>query len=91
MFPFGKRRVRYAVVGLGNIAEVAVLPAFEHASENSELAALISSDAEKLRVLSRRYDVDHVGSYDELEQVLTRARRGSTRRTSRSPIRSTAR
>src|SRR5258705_4270395 len=31
-------RVRYAVVGLGHIAQNAVLPAFEHASENAELA-----------------------------------------------------
>ena len=47
-----KRKIRYAVVGLGNIAQVAVLPAFAHASENSELVALISSDTEKQRVLA---------------------------------------
>jgi hypothetical protein len=33
-------RVRFAVVGLGNIAQVAVLPAFEHAKEACELVAL---------------------------------------------------
>ena len=32
------KRIRYAVVGLGQIAQTAVLPAFKHA-ENSELAA----------------------------------------------------
>jgi hypothetical protein len=37
-------RVRYAVVGLGYIAQVAVLPAFKHAQENPELVALISDD-----------------------------------------------
>lgn len=42
-----EHRVRYAVVELGNIAQVAVLPAFEHAKENSELVALVSSDATK--------------------------------------------
>jgi hypothetical protein len=36
--------VRYAVVGLGYIAQAAVLPAFKHAQENSQLVALISDD-----------------------------------------------
>jgi predicted dehydrogenase len=30
-----KKRIRYAVVGLGHIAQVAVLPAFEHASNKN--------------------------------------------------------
>jgi len=64
------RKIRYAVVGLGNIAQVAVLPAFEHARENSELVALISSDAEKLRTLAERYNVKLVGSYDDLDRLL---------------------
>jgi predicted dehydrogenase len=65
-----KRRVRYAVVGLGNIAQVAVLPAFKHAKENSELAALVSSDARKLRELGKRYGVSLTGSYDDLERIV---------------------
>jgi len=64
-----KTKVRYAVVGLGNIAQVAVLPAFAHAEENSELVALISGDAEKLDVLGKNYRVEHRGSYDDLERV----------------------
>jgi predicted dehydrogenase len=68
-----QRKVRYAVIGAGNIAQVAVLPAFVHAAENSELVALISSDAEKRDALSKRYGLEHTGSYDELEQVLERA------------------
>jgi predicted dehydrogenase len=64
------RKVRYAVVGLGNVAQVAVLPAFAHATENSELVALISSNAEKLGVLSERYGVEIVGGYHDLEQLL---------------------
>jgi len=39
-----KRKIRYAVVGLGYIAQIAILPAFAHAKENSELVALVSSD-----------------------------------------------
>lgn len=64
-----KRKIRYAVVGLGNIAQVAVLPAFHHAKENSELVALISSDEEKLRTLGKKYGVEHLGGYAELEPV----------------------
>ncbi|HEY2734556.1 MAG TPA: Gfo/Idh/MocA family oxidoreductase, partial [Polyangiales bacterium] len=68
-----KRKIRYAVVGAGNIAQVAVLPAFEHAAENSELVAIVSSDAEKREALSQRYGLQHAGGYDELEDVLQRA------------------
>jgi predicted dehydrogenase len=64
--------VRYAVVGLGHIAQVAVLPGFRHARRNSELTALVSGDAEKLRRLAREYDVEHAWSYGELEENLRR-------------------
>jgi predicted dehydrogenase len=64
------RNVRYAVMGLGNIAQVAVLPAFAHARENSELVALISSDSEKLQALAERYHVNITGSYEDLDRVL---------------------
>ena len=37
--------IRYAVVGLGHIAQVAMLPAFAHAKRNSRLTALVSDDA----------------------------------------------
>jgi predicted dehydrogenase len=65
-----RQKVRYAVVGLGNIAQVAVLPAFEHARENSELVALVSSDAKKLDTLGKRYGVSLLGSYDDLEAMI---------------------
>jgi len=65
-----KRKIRYAVVGLGNIAQVAVLPAFGHAQENSELVGLISSDPEKLRVLAERYAVKLTGAYTDLDRIL---------------------
>ncbi len=65
-------KIRYAVIGLGHIAQVAVLPAFKNA-ENSELVALISSDPEKLKRLSRKYKVECVGNYDDLEQCLDEA------------------
>ena len=43
--------VRYAVVGLGHIAQVAVLPAFKNARRNSRLTALVTDDGAKAREL----------------------------------------
>ncbi len=64
-----KRPIRYAVVGLGHIAQTAVLPAFEHAKRNSTLAALISDDETKLRELAERHQVAHTfRDYDECLQ-----------------------
>jgi glucose-fructose oxidoreductase len=60
--------VRYAVVGLGHIAQVAVLPAFRHA-RNSRLAALVSGDRQKRAQLSRKYKVPAF-SYEEYEDCL---------------------
>ena len=59
--PKSGRKVRYAVVGLGYISQVAVLPAFRNARRNSELVALVSDDPKKLRELSKRYRAPAVG------------------------------
>jgi hypothetical protein len=64
------RKVRYAVVGLGHIAQAAVLPAFAHARRNSQLTALVSDDPQKLEVLACRYKVDHVFSCREYGDCL---------------------
>ncbi len=66
----GAEPVRYAVIGLGWIAQAAVLPAFRNAARNSELAALISGDRAKLDTLGERYGVSATGDYDDLEQIL---------------------
>jgi len=64
-----RRKIRYAVVGLGSIAQVAVLPAFRHARENSELTALVSGDERKRRALGRKYGVSAVLDYGELSEL----------------------
>lgn len=64
------RKIRYAVVGLGYIAQVAVLPAFKHARKNSQLTALVSDDPKKLKILARRYRVDQVFSYRDYNDCL---------------------
>lgn len=65
-----KRKIRYGVVGLGHIAQKAVLPAFGHAKENSELVALFSGDAEKLAELGEEYGVSIRCTYEEYESCL---------------------
>src|SRR3982750_1894967 len=64
------KRIRYAVVGLGHIAQVAVLPAFSHARRNSQLVALVSGDKTKLRELGQRYQVPILSSYQDYEKLL---------------------
>ena len=63
-------KIRYAVVGLGHIAQVAVLPAFAHAARNSALTALVSDDPEKLEQLGRRYGVKLTYSYEQYDDCL---------------------
>src|SRR5262249_21276406 len=63
------RSVRYAVIGLGHIAQAAVLPAFKHARRNSVLAALVSSEEQKLKQLGRRYGVSKLCSYDDVDEL----------------------
>jgi glucose-fructose oxidoreductase len=65
-----EREVRYAVVGLGHISQVAMLPAFEHARENSRLAALVSDDPAKRQELSKKYQVDKTCEYDRYDELL---------------------
>src|SRR5690348_12838397 len=68
------KKVRYALVGAGNIAQVAILPAFAHAKANSELVAIISHDPQKRSELGREYGVGLVGDYSQLERVLQASR-----------------
>ena len=62
-------KLRYAVIGLGHIAQAAVLPGFQHAARNSVLAALVSGDENKLRRLGRRYRVPRLCGYEEVDEL----------------------
>jgi predicted dehydrogenase len=62
--------VRYAVVGLGHIAQAAVLPAFAHARRNSRLVAVVSDDPAKRKAVSRAYRLDSTFSYDDYDACL---------------------
>ena len=65
-----RRQIRYAVVGLGHIAQVAVLPAFGNARRNSKLAAIVSSDPVKRDELSGKYGVERAYSYEQYDACL---------------------
>ena len=64
-----QRKIRYAVIGLGHIAQVAMVPAFAHAQRNSKLVALVSDDPVKLAKLSRRYRGKRCCDYDGLDEL----------------------
>ena len=67
------RPVRFAVVGLGHIAQAAVLPAFKHARPYVELTALVSDTPAKL---AKKQVADNAGMslkpIDELKQLYSK-------------------
>jgi glucose-fructose oxidoreductase len=64
------KKIRYAVVGLGHIAQNAVLPAFANAKRQATLAALVSDDPVKLQELQARYEVPATYSYQQYDECL---------------------
>jgi predicted dehydrogenase len=64
------KKIRYAVVGLGYFAQEAILPAFAHARDNSELTAFVSSDPKKNQKLGAKYGVKLHYSYEQYEDCL---------------------
>jgi glucose-fructose oxidoreductase len=64
------RPLRWAVVGLGYIAQIAVLPAFRNAKRAGKLTALVSSDPVKRREIASRYEVPLTYSYEEYARCL---------------------
>jgi predicted dehydrogenase len=64
-----KKKIRYGFVGLGDIAQEAMLPAVEHTG-NSSIAALVTSDPVKAGRLAERYSVQHTYNYEQFPQML---------------------
>ncbi len=63
------KRVGFAVIGLGHIAERAVLPAFAH-SRQTRLVALVSGDEKKASQLAKRFRAPDYYHYDDLALCL---------------------
>lgn len=61
--------IRYAVVGLGHIAQVAVLPAFANAP-HCELVAIFSRDPTKLKEVGDAYGLAHRLGYEQYRDFL---------------------
>ncbi len=64
------KRTGFAVVGLGNIAERAVLPAFKH-SKKTRLVALVSGNEKKARRLAQKFGVSDYYTYDDYALCLS--------------------
>ena len=63
------KRIGYAVVGLGSISQVAVLPAFAH-SNKAKLVAVVSGDKTKAAKYAKEFGASHACTYDEFSQCL---------------------
>ncbi len=64
------KKIRYAIVGLGHIAQDAVLPAFRKTKKNSILTTIISQHEEKLQHFGKKYKVDHRYLFSQLKEAL---------------------
>src|ERR1700734_4059081 len=64
-----ERKVRYAIVGLGDIAQEDMMPGVEHTG-NSEITALITSDPVKAQELGIKYDAPTRFNYEQFESAL---------------------
>ena len=73
LHPFRERadgkKVRYAVVGAGWIAQEDFMPGVEHTG-NSVMTALVTGDAEKAKELAKKYDIEHVTDHAGYEALL---------------------
>ena len=63
------KKVRYALVGLGDITQEAMLPGIKHTG-NSEVVAFVTGDAEKARLVGEQYGVTMSYDYDRFEEML---------------------
>jgi len=65
------KQIGYAVVGLGDITQRAVLPAFARAAENSRLVAVVASDRARAQSVAQEFRAAAY-HYDEFRQCLQR-------------------
>jgi predicted dehydrogenase len=63
------KKIRYAIVGLGDIAQEAMLPGIEHTG-NSEVTAFVTDDPEKARGVGEQYGVTTSYGYDRFGEML---------------------
>jgi predicted dehydrogenase len=64
-----EKKVRYAIVGVGDIAQEDMMPGVEHTG-NSQITALVTSDPKKAQELGDKYDVAATFTYEQFDQAL---------------------
>jgi predicted dehydrogenase len=64
-----EKKVRYAIVGLGDIAQEDMMPGVQHTG-NSEITALVTADTTKARELGKQYDVAATFTYEQFEEAI---------------------
>ncbi len=64
-----ENKVRYAIVGAGDIAQEDMMPGVEHTG-NSVITALVTSDPKKAEELGAMYDLEATYSYEEFDRAL---------------------
>lgn len=62
------KKVGFAIVGLGELTETQLLPAFEKC-KLAQPTALVSDDNGKLKELSEKYNIISTYSYDDLDSI----------------------
>jgi predicted dehydrogenase len=65
-----ERKIRYAIVGLGDIAQEDMMPGVDHTG-NSEITALVTSDPVKADELGKKYSVEAAFNYEQFQDALT--------------------
>ena len=63
------RKIRYAIVGAGDIAQEAMMPGVAHTG-NSEISAIVTGDIVKAHALGEKYGVEHRYGYDDFARML---------------------
>ena len=63
------KKVRYAIVGVGDIAQEDMMPGVDHTG-NSIITALVTSDPKKAQELSAKYEVEAIFTYEEFPRAL---------------------
>ncbi len=64
-----EKKIRYAIVGVGDIAQEDMMPGVEHTG-NSELTALITADPKKAQELGKKYNVEATFTYEQFPQAI---------------------
>ena len=63
------KKVRYAIVGVGDIAQEDMMPGVDHTG-NSVITALVTSDANKAKELGEKYKVEATFTYEQFPQAI---------------------